>query len=295
MKEHIDATRIANAIMQDSSRKETILLVEGTNDNLLYSKFIKNTSCEIRIALGYENIHEVISLLKKFDASIHAIGILDQDFLGIDSSLSPIPKIFYVDHHDVEMMAFSTRSFDLIFVGYGNKEKINNITVKHGKDLRNVFFESIYPLSLLRYINYKYKIGLSFKPKSLEGPKLKLDFINQGTLAFSSYENLIEIVYNYNQTKTKPTLTREQCLNLLIRHKDDIYDYGLFCNGHDLCRLISISLRKVTGNHGSKAPSDEEIEQRLMIGYDSSEFIKTKLYSDLKAYELKNKYSILSV
>lgn len=295
MQEHINAIRIANAIMQDSGRKETILLVEGVNDNIFYNKFIENKSCETIIAFGYQNIHDVISILKNRGSNIHAIGILDQDFLGIDSALVPIPNIFYVDHHDVEMMAINTRSFETIFVTYGKKEKIKSILDLHKKDLRIILYEVIYPLSLLRYLNFKFKIGLSFKPKTLDGPRLKLDFIDHSTLEFSTYQKLVEIVYNYNQSKTNPTLDRKACLELLLKHKDELYDYSLFCNGHDLCRLISISLRKVTGNLASKAPSDDEIERSLMLGVDSSEFIQTKLYKALKDYESKNNYLILAV
>lgn len=295
MEQYIDAPRIANSILIDTQRKDTILLVEGINDNLFFEKFVDNRHCEIKIAFGYQNINDVIDILKQSGQKVNAIGILDQDFLGLEKALPITPNVFFVDAHDLELVAFNTKAFELVFINFGNKARIDKLEAERGKKLREIFLEMACCLGLLKFINFKYKLGLSFKPSSKDSPKMKFDFYDSANFKFIGYEKLIDTVYNFSAGKSNPAISRPDCLLLLKKYISNSYDQNLLANGHDICRLISLSLRKHTGAMGSKAPMDDEIEQRLVLAYDSADFMVTKLYSEIKKYESGSSYAVLSI
>ena len=295
MEEHITAERIAVSIMVDSSRKPTIMLVEGTNDNLLFSKFIEPSDCEIKIAFGYQRIYDVIESVQAKDPTINIIGIIDQDFLGVNAELPLIKNVFFVDEHDLELMVLKSRALNTLMVRYGNNEKIRAVTNNGEANLLQLFLDTIFPLAVLRYVNFKYSLGITFKPKRHDGKKMKFDFIDEHSLEFRSPQRMIDVVFNYTAGKSAPNIERHECLVLLEQHLSEEFDFHKLCNGHDICRLISISLRRHTGAMGSRAPDDEEVEKTLMMAYDSQYFLLTDLYSRLKQYESDTGLAFLAV
>lgn len=261
----------------------------------MFNKFCDTETCEIKIAFGYQNIHDVIDILDNSGVKINILGLLDRDFLNVESILPIYTNVFFVDSHDLEMMAFQTKALETVFVNFGDSQKIKDLILQRKKSIRHILLEIIYPLSLLKYVNYKYKIGLSFKPKVVDGPKIKYEFIDHKSFTFIGYEKLIEVVYNFNLGKTVPNLNRVDCLTLVNKYLNQKFDLNLLCNGHDLCRLISISLRRHTGSMGSKAANEEDIEQRLVLAYDSKDFISTAVYKEIKQFEKTRNIRILSI
>lgn len=292
MKEEITPDRIANSILQDKTFSGTYLLVEGNNDFLVYNKFIDNQNCEIKIAHGFQNVIDAVDILKKrgFDISL---GIIDNDFRVIQNAELEHDDVFVTDDHDIELMAFRSESFDTLISHYSDKTKVDKlIKEKGGPDLRTVILELARPIGFLKLANKSHGFGFIFKPLKEDGNPLKLtDIIATNTLNFNGWDVLIEKVINYSRNKTEIRVSQEQAIQLTTELAKNTFDLYHICNGHDICYIIAISLRKKLSSMNVIAP--EQIEKDLMFGFDSRCFQKTQLYSKLKTWEAENGKVIL--
>lgn len=291
MIEYITPDRTANAIMQKSDSFSSFLVIEGEFDELFFNKFT-NVDCNIEIGFGYEKVLKILEILneRKFTK---ALGIIDADFRILDAEVISIDNILITDFHDLEVSVINSDAFKNVLNFHIQKEKFEK-NYSSFSDLRKHLFEIIKPLSYLKWLNIKNKLGIVFKPKESNGKTLDFSkFICINQLSFLDFGTLIKTVLDYSNSKVKVAIKAETLEKDL---KDFITDVDLnhLCNGHDVIELMCLSLKKHISNLNSKAVSTETIHRELYLAYESSYFQDTKLYTDIKSWEDKNQLKILA-
>lgn len=292
MQEYITPDRTANAIMQTVDSYDTFLVLEGEFDELLFRKFTDKKKNKIEIGFGYENVLKIIEILK--DRSFYKVlGIIDSDFRALDEEVIELENVLTTDFHDLEMSVINSDSFENVLSFHVQKEKLVTNYQNYDK-FREHLFSVLKPLSFLKWLNKKEKIGLIFKPKNVDGKHLDFSkFICNKDIKFTNIESLVKCVLNYCQGKVTLTIKEEELKALLIDYNSDL-DLNHISNGHDVITLIALSLRKNVSNMNSKSIYPDQLQRELYLGYEARYFQNTDLYNGIKDWETKAKSSILT-
>lgn len=294
MIEDITIDRMTNAICQDTSFNGTYVLVEGNNDYTLFRKFFKNEVCEIKVSFGKDTILEVIANLEQRGFK-NAIAILDSDFHNLDDTKPTSERIFFTDGHDLESLIFQSDAIHALMDQYCIKEKVEAFLKEHDQDhIRKAILNLISPLGYLKWANQKNNWGILFKPKDVNGSPLKIeDFIPVNTIKFDGYDKMVATVLNYSRGKVQNLPKKEIVIEHMHEFCKQEVDKHQLCNGHDISYLFSLALRKKISNLNSKSVSASQIENDLILAYDSRYFETTSLYQALKEWEHSSQVEIL--
>jgi hypothetical protein len=176
MENHITPARIANSIEQDTSFGGTYLMLEGIKDLKLFKKFTCGESIKIKITHGKYKMRHAYEILKSRNFS-RMIGIRDADYIRLTGNEKFEPhynqKIFITDTHDSEGMIVNSDALTDLLSEVAEEDRLNSFIQKHG-DVRDLIFNLAYPLACLRLANKRFGLGLSFKPKKIDGPSFKI-------------------------------------------------------------------------------------------------------------------------
>lgn len=294
MLEYITPTRIANAIMQKTDSYDSFLVLEGEFDCLLFKKFIDKEKCKIEIGLGCENVLNILEILNERSFN-KAIGIIDSDFRIVDFEKIDIDNVLNTDFHDLEMSVINSEAFHNVMNFHIQEEKLL-AKYENYENFKNHVFGVLKPLSYLKWLNNKQKIGLIFKAKNPEGRSLDMSkFICSTNLTFSDTKTLIKAVLNYCNGKVSLVVKEhelEKSLNEVLGEK---IDSNHLINGHDVISLLSLSLRKHISNLNSKAIPPEQLQRELYLAYDARYFKNTQLYKKMKHWEETRRAIVLAI
>lgn len=287
MRENLTIHRTVNALLQklNPNQREWILLVEGKSDKLLFGKFVIKEKVEIQNCDGWTNLLEIVNILRerKIDKFI---GVLDKDFRELDGDLIEDPQLFFTDFHDIELSILESRAFETVLSSHENEDKRKNFESKSKKSILQNLYDLCKNLGYLKWSNKTYELGLVFKPVNPEGNPVSYDkFIDKQNLIFISDDVMITHLMQYSinrKTTIKPKSDIEAKYN---EFKGRTVDLRQLCNGHDMCHVLSLALKKVIG--GKTVPK-ETLEKELILAYDSTDFKLTTLYSKIQDWESKN-------
>lgn len=284
MVEYITPIRTANAIMQKTDSYDSFLVLEGEFDDLLFRKFIDKEKCKIEIGFGYENVLKILEILNERSFN-RALGIIDSDFRVLDNEKIDVENVFNTDFHDLEMSTINSEAFQNVMNFHIQEEKLV-AKYENYENFKNHIFSVLKPLSFLKWLNEKEKIGLIFKPKNAEGKVLDISkFICNTNLTFSDTKTLVESVLNYCNGKVSLSIKKDELQKRLDKFINDNIDLNHLTNGHDMTALASLSLRKHVSNLNSKAISPEQLQRELYLAYDARYFQNTELYAKIKIWE----------
>lgn len=295
MRESISHNRIANAILIKRNKIKKIILVEGSNDMLFFSKF-KESDCFLELAFGWENVIMTINELlnQNFQA---CIGIIDSDLKPIIPEDIIIPSnVFCTDCHDINIETIEY-SFNVIYNHHCSSEKsLSFKSQKNIEDIKSYTYELSKPLSFLRILSKRNKYNLCFKSKNDDSNSLDYSkFINKDKYEFISLEKLVETVINFsiNRTTNKipdKKIIIDELINLLKTEGND-YEFKHLTNGHDFGEIMALGLKKSLGsNQHIKA---DIFLKECILNYEYAEFKKTNLYNNIVIFEDKNNIKYL--
>ncbi len=275
MRDYITPDRIANNIRMlrsDSRFKGSILIAEGDTDARLWNNFIDAAQCHVQNAFNKENAVEILKILERDNFS-GVLAIVDADFSVLEGNEPRNPNLFFTDTHDVETMMLKSPALEKLLREHGSEEKINNF----GKDVRATLLESSKPIGYLRF--YSLKDDLAFRFENLSFHK----FIDKYNLAIDM-NKLIKTVLENSQKHDDPEEIKKNLNNLISEKHDPWY----VCCGHDLIEILSLGLRKPFGSCNSKDVEPTTLEKDLRLAYESSYFVLTQLYRDIREWERVN-------
>ncbi|WP_264564228.1 DUF4435 domain-containing protein [Flavobacterium sp. N3904] len=286
MREHLTPDRIANSILQKSRFKGTYLIVEGNSDYTLYRKFTDQEFCEIEIAFGNCNVIQVIEELQQRGFT-DALGLIDSDFRRLDDDLPQNKNVIMSDDHDIEVMIIKSNALDTILTHHCDPTKYSTyLEDLKIKDIREDLLNLSKSIGILKWVNKSENLGLLFKPHKEDARPLDYaKFIDVKLFKFTGNENLINAVINYSMNKTKINTTNKAALQSLNSKKLDGVELNQLCNGHDICQILSLGLRKKLASLNSNVLSADQIELELILAYDSRYFEQTDIYKQIKSWE----------
>ncbi|HBK24135.1 MAG TPA: hypothetical protein DDZ60_17045 [Planktothrix sp. UBA10369] len=279
MREYLSADRHANAIrLRRSTFSGTFLLVEGRTDKMFYGRFIDKATCELMSISGKPSskllIIDVLGILEKdnFDG---ILAIVDADFDHLETSPRTNPNLIRTDTHDLETMLINSKAFDKVISEFGSQEKIT----KFGRDIRTALLEAGIPVGYLLWVSQRDGLNLTF-----EGIEFS-NFIDKETLKIDEIK-LIQEVKNKSHKAHK--LKDEDLQKRITNKKSSNHDPWQVCCGHDLVKILSLSLRKAIGSANASDVEREDLERSLRLAYEETYFCKTQIYLSICTWETNN-------
>lgn len=280
VKNEIDLDFIANEICMDKSYDGIYLILEGDSDELLFSKFVKEESCDIRVADGKENVINLIEMLNNRGKD-KVIAIVDKDLDWMNSSTHYSSNVYTTDYHDIEIMCVFSDSFGYVMKEFCSKRKLVNFASID--KLREYIVMLSLPIAHFRIYDKENNLNLSFKPNGKKEKELDYTkFIDKLSFEFLGYEVMIETVKRYyNQAIS---LNTENIINGIHEICNRELKVENMLHGHDVTNIISIGLKKKIGKSITQNANSEDIERSLRLAYTFSDFSKTQLYQDIITY-----------
>lgn len=294
MRQFIDAFRTANDILMNSPYNGAYLIVEGDRDYLLYGKFVDFKSCELIAVNGRPNVIDVIKLVNERSKNDNTLGIIDIDFDNILGDKIQVDNVIGSDFHDIEISMLLSPTFDTITNLHCQEEKIIKVIRINNTTVLQYLLELTLPISTLKLANKVFNLGLVFKPKNPEGelPDYGKCF-NLDNMKFLGIEQLINLMINYSRNKSEKLASQSEILESYKKIENEKFDLLHISNGHDLIHLFQLCLRKVLGNYNRKQYTLKDIEQQIILGFDSSHFSETNVYSHIKIWETQKLKKVL--
>lgn len=283
---------ILTEIIMSSVTGKSILIAEGDSDENFYDKFFDNSNIEMVIAYGKENVESVISTLNKENIiKVDYCAIVDADFDRILGKCTEC-NIFRTDFHDFEVMIFKSSAFERLCNSFFQKSKIEKY--ENHDEIRSTILEKLYPLSLLKYLNYKEQWGLNFKNIDIS-KFLNKDFVD------INLEKMFDVVIQNTVSKLRERIAEEAhtekrseiqkrlaslvsktiITEIFTTEFEKEHDLFQLTNGHDIINVFSIGLRKFFAGMDSKVCDSKHIETIFALSYDTKDFERSELYSNI--------------
>jgi hypothetical protein len=289
MENHIQAVRVANAIMLDNSYSGFYLIVEGVKDSKLFNKYINHSNVRIREAFGRVNVEQVLNTLSERGFN-RKVGVIDSDFDELLDIKSATPDLVKTDHHDIEVMIFKTKAFDEVLKVFCSVTKIAKFEKDAALSIRDIIMSLAKELGYLKIANKIYNMGLHFRPATSEGNELKYhNFIDEKTLKFKGIKALIETVRNYSNGKSENLVAYDIAEKNLLLQQKIAYDVYHLVNGHDLGNILFLVIKKTFGSPNKMLTSHHSVEDSLLLAFDYDDFKQSKLFKLLTEWADKQK------
>lgn len=285
MMEYVDANTIrAQISLLPSTNTKSILLVEGSSDNLFYKQFIDRNLCHSLPANGKKNILELIPKLTRYPG---LIGIIDADYSVINNQQCPDNKIFRTDTHDLETLLIRSRALEKVLIEYGDEKKIQKFEEDLGKSIRNVLIDNAKYIGYFVWLNNRSRFNLKFN--GLDFKKI----FDWNTLEIDLNNLIIQVHNNSNRKNDKTHFFLKEFGEL--KGSGDKYDPWHLCRGHDLVEILLIGLQKKFGSRsGRLLQNSTELEKYLRMAFEKEFFQQTDLYTSITNWEtLHSPYVVL--
>ena len=260
--------------MLRSSHKGTILILEGSTDSRVYSKFINGNECKIIVASGKWCAISTLMILKNSMDGV--IAIVDADFWKIINICPISSNIFLTDTHDLETMICCSNAIDGIETEFCQSRKIRKLM----KSFKDTITELVLPIGYLRWLCSVYRYNYEMKFNGMDFN----NFLNLSNFTIS-IDNLInELKTNSAIHLDKEAIIKSE-LNQHLRSKP--FDCWQICHGHDYVKVLSLFIIN-HGNHRGKNLTYDIIDGIIRFNYNLLSFQKTTLFRDMKKWEQNN-------
>ncbi|MEY4902763.1 MAG: hypothetical protein RLZZ292_578 [Bacteroidota bacterium] len=261
------------------------VLVEAKQNEILFRKLL-HKDCTFFPANGWAKIESALKTAKTHQIQ-NIIGIIDADFKRITDYVL-LENLFLTDFHDTEIMLAHSEAWASMLNQYIDLEKLNRFETKNKTIILDFLLKTLKPLSVLRFLNEKYSLGLKFRTQNgnkYDYLKYK-EFIETEKLSID-IDKMLKAVENKS---SKPNFFRNN-----PKYQTELADFSQkeidlkeCTNGHDLANVLSIAFEKAISNKSSsQTVTGEEIEKTLNIAYRFSDFEQTNLHKTLENWQQK--------
>jgi Protein of unknown function (DUF4435) len=281
LRDNINAITVANDIRlrRQAMPHHAFVVVEGSGDKKLLSKFMSPDNAVVMVAFGKENVKSVVrNLLEERREGI--VGIVDNDF---DDLLGNTLSTGIIDTgvHDIEMIMFLSNSLNHLLAERADDEKIKRFAMGT-RGIRCILLEKTAPLGCLRLISHRGGHALNFD-------ELKFKFIDEDTLQVDTKQLVNIVVSRTNGCK----VSRDELMELLQSELQEGHDLHQLCVGHDVLEILACGLTKCLGKMSARETNKENLESDLRIAFTYADLLCTELYRNLKTWEVANSPFIL--
>lgn len=272
MRQYLEPTDVINSIKlllkHPFYSDKLILIVEGTSDIRFFRSIFDYENVKIESIDGKKSlIFAMEKLVRSHKGKV--ISICDADFDHIENleNQRNCFDIYLTDYHDSEVMMLKSDSLYSFIDEYSKDDYILSLK---GKLLNNVFNASK-SLGILRYINFKYNMKLSFKKLNFS------QFIKVNLLEIElNLETLIDILISRSPNFSH---SKDEVLDYYYDYSKNGYKNEQINCGHDLTNIIACIFRQ---KEISLEPNmdTKKIETALRLAYQKDYFKSTELYKN---------------
>jgi hypothetical protein len=266
-------------VLSRGAHNDSIVLVEGDNDDFFYGQFFDKNNCKLIPVCGNKNVIDTIPLVNNLNG---ILGIIDADFTRFDKLEWQNPNILRTDFHDIEIMMIASESLDKILKNYADIRTLTEFEKQKGNKIRQILLNSAIYIAYIRHYSQKNKKNWDFKALVFS------DFISSKTLEINIEGFQKELKRN------NLDLQNETKKNLLPRLNKEFVPFSMLedqlqlCNGHDVLRILYIGLTQIFPHKKQKLKSLKQLEEALRIAYYERIFKSTTLFCDINNWEISN-------
>ena len=279
LRDEVNIETIRNEIAMDSTHTEINIIVEGATDAKLFEDFTDEDKCTIYQVKNRENVINLMQQLADINKNGYTIGIVDDDqnrLLGIEALP---PNTLYTDTHDIETMIFWSAAFPKIARHLFSYDKTpDNAEIKK---THQMLMDRALHVGELRIVDKRNGWGLSFKDG---GSKKDLDFgkfINwKSDMTYNGDDDLVTAVKGHNH---RPEINNNDAKTGLIALRKEKHKPWEIVVGHDLTKVIALSLKKMLGKKETKNYEREQVEVSFRLAYSLDDFRNTQLYQNMNS------------
>ncbi|MBD9590434.1 hypothetical protein IB254_25455 [Pseudomonas sp. PDM03] len=288
MEQHITPERIANSLMQDTRFKGTHVLVEGIKDLKVYTKFFNREEVRLTQTTGKYKLREAYGILSSRGFT-RKIAIRDADFLRIKGNIKFDQDfkddIFVTDGHDSEVMMIMVDTLeDLLSVGVDQQIQ-RAFEEKANSTIKKVVLDLAYLTGCLRLADKKENLGLSFKPASPDGNRIRFKkFICEKTFSLN-IDQMIHIVWEYSKNRQKVVSTKQVIRAAFDKILLQENNYEDMINGHDVAEIVCIIASVALKSKSNIFQHPDRVEESLALSFDRGKFRKTNLFQNINRWQ----------
>lgn len=268
------------------------VIVEAKAEEKLFGKFFKK-DCLFFCFQGWEKVVATIKQVNQYTIK-GVFGIIDADFKRIEKIEPTDDNLFLTDYHDTEMMLIESDAWNHVLHHYADTSistkktvsKLDAFEQKKGEPIKETLLKLATQIAYIRLFDKRFKPPLTFRIQKKKGKYEYIDyhkFVDPKTLNLNQ-KKLLKIVENKS---SKPNFfAKSPNKERLETIQQEVFDVLEFCNGHDVCNLLSLALEEaIASKASSKKVAGETIEANLVMNYRLEDFQKTQLYKALKNWE----------
>ena len=238
------------------SQDRILVVVEGIDDERLYSKCFDAKNTLLYNLGGCLNVQELLGVCKLYSSRF--IVIKDADFDYLNGEVYTDVNLFLTDVHDAETMVLQHVDINDLCCEYLRKPVFNF--------LQDVF-DNLRNLSYMKWYNDINNLRVNFDA-------VKIANIYNGE-ADISLSDCIGEVYGNKANDIKYHITADE-LEEFIKDKTNA-DYFMLSNGHDVCDCICLKLKHL----GYGNITNKEVARCLRVLFTIDRFRETRLYCKL--------------
>lgn len=259
---------IRQALMSPAGLRVAWVVVESEEDVAVYQKFMRLDSTVVKTSesatgrKGYDYVEAIVREIKEEERRAHIIGIRDADYSRFDKDYLLPANIFVTDRRDLEMMLLESESVKLSMRDWtpAYEDAFNRCVpiCRHFGYLR--IYNEVAHLFVRFHDNLRPNKYWDFQCHSVdEGWEL------------DSTEKFVKLSQGACTVRDVNTFIANYKLEA-----ESLYD---ICRGHDFLKLLSLTLVD------DQTFSEGAIMNRMTEAYALDDFKKTRLYSDIFAWQ----------
>ncbi|AUB81929.1 DUF4435 domain-containing protein [Candidatus Thiodictyon syntrophicum] len=260
-------------IMTRQLHAGSFLIVEGEDDHKFWSPRVLPGHCELVIGNGKPNVEGALARLDR-DHFRGALGVVDDDFDGLEGRPRPSPNLIGTDTHDLECMLIRSPALERVLAELAAPAKIRDLEARQGHSVRDALLERGLEFGRLRWVAQRRAWEIPFHKL---GPER---FLNRDTWLVSRDDFHDAAV----RTGAVPSI-------------DDLHaelealpaaDPWSICQGHDLVSILRIGLTRVLGSLKASKGVDD-IAAMLRSAFDDQQLHGGHLGAAIRGWEQANK------
>jgi hypothetical protein len=274
MEKYLDGWDLAAHVrFMRQTHKGSFLLVEGSWDDRILSRFVDSGCCSIEVAFGKPNAVEALNLLEE-EGFEGVVAIVDADFDRLDRVEYNLEGLILTDHHDLDLTILLSPALKTFLDFRADGKKLRDIANGDLSEIALMVLKSAEPIGYCRWLSGRSRLMLDFKD-------LTFDFIDQATLGCDQPAMIAEILTNSPAAKC----TGVQFTEMLETKPSNEVELSQLVNGHDAATVLGIGLRQILAARPRPQTWRSEIEAGLRLAFDYEAFRCTRIWRSLREWE----------
>lgn len=295
MEQYITSERIANSIMMDR-RFRGHILVEGAKDLKVYAKFFNREQVKLTQTFGKYKMREAFLILSERNY-MNKFAIRDADFLRVSGNVKYDEgyrdDIYVTDGHDSEVMMVTVNALEDMLSVAVDVDALENFERKLGQSFKSRIIALAYQVGCLRLANKRCSLGLSFKPATPDGNRIKFKkFICDKNFTID-LDQMIHIVIEYSKNRGNVVSDRQTIKAMYEEEFKSDHSHLEVINGHDIAEIICILISVGAKCKSQIFQNPDRVEEALALSFDRDKFRRTQLFGEIDSWKKRNDFAKL--